>query len=271
MARVVEQGWCEVDRGRLYYELDARGSGTPLLFAHGAALDRRMWRAQVEAFAGKRPCLAYDARGYGRSSTPEGPYRPYEDAVRLCEGLGLDRVIAVGHSVGAHRMLELAIAAPHLVGGLVSLCMSGLSAVPLPTEQRRWSAVLVRTALDQGIDAARPIHRASPWFDVGKDATGVAREIDQMLRDYSGWHWVNETSAIGLEPPAGARLAEVAVPSLIVTGGRDLPYNAAIAEALVNGIAGASRLHIEHAGHMANMEEPEVISDSLGAFAERCT
>src|SRR5262245_17718569 len=91
----------EVNGTRLYYEV--RGAGPALLFLHGFTLDHRMWNRQVEDLAKAHQVITYDARGFGRSAMPgTEPYRHYEDAAALCEHLGLTRVIAIGHSIGAH-------------------------------------------------------------------------------------------------------------------------------------------------------------------------
>jgi pimeloyl-ACP methyl ester carboxylesterase len=65
----------------------------------------------------------------------------------------------------------------------------------------------------------------------------------------------------------GTRLADVRAAALIVTGGRDLPYNTIIGDALCAGIAGSVRLHLPRAGHMANMEEPAAVNEAIARLA----
>src|SRR5512146_2752360 len=100
-----------------------------------------MWRPQVEALAGRFRVVVYDARGFGRSALPsEGPsYRHCDDAAALCEHLGLARVV-VGHSIGAHQTLELALERPALVAGWAAICPAGLTSVPFPADLTRMFA-----------------------------------------------------------------------------------------------------------------------------------
>ena len=43
------------------------GAGAPLVFAHGAAGDARLWRAQLAALADEFTVVAWDEPGAGRS------------------------------------------------------------------------------------------------------------------------------------------------------------------------------------------------------------
>jgi pimeloyl-ACP methyl ester carboxylesterase len=42
-----------------------------------------------------------------------------------------------------------------------------------------------------------------------------------------------------------------------------------VASRLVDGIRGATALHLPQAGHMANLEEPAVVNAALAALASR--
>ncbi|GAB1819461.1 alpha/beta fold hydrolase [Herbidospora sp. RD11066] len=88
---------------RLFYE--DFGEGEPVVLIHGWPLSHRFWEAQTGPFvaAGKR-VIAYDRRGFGRSSQPWTGYDLATftaDLARLIDALGLDRVSLVGFSTGA--------------------------------------------------------------------------------------------------------------------------------------------------------------------------
>lgn len=263
----MESGVAEVNGTRLYFE--ARGTGRPILFLHGYTLDRRMWSRQVEAFAGAHRVVAYDARGFGRSALPGAePYLHCEDAAALCEHLGLRRVVVVGHSIGGHQMLELALSRPDLVAGYVSVCTSGLASVPYPPDVLAMFVRIREAAASEGVDAAKRIWQRSGWIGPSRDDPVVAREMDLMLDDYSGWHFLHRNTARHLEPPAAERLASLAMPAVIITGARDLPYNAAVAGALLRGIRGARRVDLAGT-HMVNMEEPDAVNAAIAELAGR--
>ena len=66
-----------------------------------------------------------------------------------------------------------------------------------------------------------------------------------------------------LAPPALDRLAEIAVPVLVLTGGLDLDTVQDAAERVVSGIAGARRIDWPDAGHLPSLEQPAAFLDVL--------
>ena len=50
----------------LYYT--EAGAGEPILFCHGAGGNAASWFNQFGEFAGDYRCIAYDCRGFGRST-----------------------------------------------------------------------------------------------------------------------------------------------------------------------------------------------------------
>jgi non-heme chloroperoxidase len=86
----------------LYYE--DHGSGTPVVLIHGYPLSGRAWDKQVPVLleAGHR-VIAYDRRGFGKSSQPAVGY-DYDtfaaDLHTLMDTLDLHDTTLVGHSMG---------------------------------------------------------------------------------------------------------------------------------------------------------------------------
>jgi 3-oxoadipate enol-lactonase len=263
--RGTETGMAEVNGTRLYYEV--HGAGSALLFVHGFTLDHRMWNRQID-LATTHKVVCYDARGFGRSDLPTGEtYRHYEDAAALCDYLGLQRVVAIGHSIGAHQMLELALSRPDLVAGWVAVCMAGLTGIPFTDDITKMFGAVRQAAREKSVEAAKEIWGHGGWFAPARERPDLATELDQMLTDYSGWHWTHDNPAQGLDPPAAHRLVELRAPAVVVTGGRDLPYNQTVRDALLARITNVSTLDLPRASHMANMEEPAAVNRAIGELA----
>jgi non-heme chloroperoxidase len=86
----------------LYYE--DHGSGKPVVLIHGYPLSSASWEKQAPALldAGYR-IIAYDRRGFGKSSQPAGGYNYdtfAEDLHKLITHLGLQDLALVGFSMG---------------------------------------------------------------------------------------------------------------------------------------------------------------------------
>ena len=81
--------------------------GQPMVFAHGFGCDQSMWRLVAPAFEDRFRVVLFDHAG---SRSNPGTYDPArhttlagyaEDVLQILNGLDLDDVIFVGHSVSA--------------------------------------------------------------------------------------------------------------------------------------------------------------------------
>jgi pimeloyl-ACP methyl ester carboxylesterase len=123
-----------------FVELNPQGART-IVFVHGMSAQLRHWQYQLDAFAaaGYR-VLALDLPGYGKSDKPGSfPYTMEALADVLLELLDRQAVaqpIIVGHSMGGHLALSLAIRHPGRVGALVLTNSAGLEA--FSRRERAW-------------------------------------------------------------------------------------------------------------------------------------
>lgn len=114
------------DRGRL-----------PVVLTHSFGGSSAQWAPQLEHLRRMRRAIAVDLRGHGSSAAPrDGDYAVASFAADLgaiLDGLGLGRVVLVGHGLGAKAALEYAGAHPDRVAGLL------LAAAParIPDAQAR--------------------------------------------------------------------------------------------------------------------------------------
>ncbi len=86
------------------------GTGRPVVFLHGWALNSDMWQYQMIHLANQGfRCIAYDRRGHGRSSDPGRGY-DYDtlagDLASVMERLDLRDAVLVGHSMGAGEVVR---------------------------------------------------------------------------------------------------------------------------------------------------------------------
>jgi pimeloyl-ACP methyl ester carboxylesterase len=100
-----------------------RPAGRPVLFVHGFAHNRHVWEGLAGHLApGLRP-IAFDLRGHGDSgwSIP-GRYAMDDYASDLpvvLDGLGIERAVVVGHSLGGNAATLFAARQPRRVEALV--------------------------------------------------------------------------------------------------------------------------------------------------------
>lgn len=130
----VQEVWVEHPQGRLYTRSwtpagATLGTPAPILLVHDSLGSVELWRDFPEALcaATGRRVIAYDRLGFGRSSPRQGPLPPdfIADEARttvplLRAQLGLETLIALGHSVGGGMAVHCAAQWPQACVGLVT-------------------------------------------------------------------------------------------------------------------------------------------------------
>jgi pimeloyl-ACP methyl ester carboxylesterase len=93
-----------------------------------------------------------------------------------------------------------------------------------------------------------------PRCETGQVAPRIVDRVREMSKPALPNFFVMEEP---LAPPAVGRMSEIKTPALVVVGELDDPSLHAIADWLVNQIAGAREVVIPGAAHLPNMEKPQ--------------
>jgi N-formylmaleamate deformylase len=111
---------------RVHYYRTARSAKTrswpSLVLLHGITDSGLCWPRVVKALAPEYDMILPDARGHGQSDKPSTGYAPQDhatDVAGLIRGLGLERPVLIGHSMGAGVSATAAALYPDLVGGVI--------------------------------------------------------------------------------------------------------------------------------------------------------
>ncbi len=115
---------------RVYFE--EAGRGRPILCLHTAGSDTRQWRHVLndDEFTADNRIIAFDMPWHGKSLPPEGfetqeyllTTKTYIDTIlAFCDGLGLDRPVLAGCSMGGRIALQLAALHPDRFSGFIAI------------------------------------------------------------------------------------------------------------------------------------------------------
>ena len=251
------------DDSGIYFEL--AGSGRPLVLIHGNMLDSRMWDLNFHQLAGHFTVLRYDMRGFGRSGSASlATGSVVGDLAGLLDYLNIDSTSICGSSLGGVAAMNFCLEHPDRIDSLI-LADSDLSGFPISAELA--DAILqTHHALSDGdIDKAVDIWLNHPMLAPARRLPAVDSLLQSMVRDYSWRDWLGGRAFL-LDRAAIGRLGEIVASTLVLTGREDMPRFAAIAETLCRDIANSRRLVIPGAGHLPNMERPDVFNEAVIDF-----
>jgi pimeloyl-ACP methyl ester carboxylesterase len=122
---VFERRGIDVEGGRLTIGLcgpDHTQARAVVLAVHGITASLMSWSAVARASGADLAFVAVDLRGRGGSGSLPGPFgmRAHaDDMVRVLDDIGVDRVVAAGHSMGGYVASVLAARNPDRVQSLV--------------------------------------------------------------------------------------------------------------------------------------------------------
>lgn len=220
------------DQAALFYR--RHGSGPPLLLLHGltGTGDDFAHLFDREDLARSYDCVTPDARGHGRSTNPSGAFsfeRCARDVLALLDALHLDRIRAVGISLGANTLLHLATLAPARVERAV--LVSGAPRFPEATRAtfRAYAAAPRETEVEARLHSLH-VH--------GPAQVDALRQLPARLAD--------DPHDMSFTPE---RLADIRAEVLIVTGDRDPLYPLELSLELYRGIGRASLWVVPGGGH----------------------
>ncbi|MFL5951628.1 MAG: alpha/beta fold hydrolase [Gaiellaceae bacterium] len=231
---------------------------TERVLVHAGIADSRMYAQQLRTLA---PARALDLPGFGTEPL-ESQTVDYRQFVR--DRLQGEPVTLIGTSLGGAVALELALETPERVAALV-LVGPGLDGHEWSDEVRSsWDEeekAFERGDLDAAVEANLRV-----WLpdDVDPDVRALVAVMQRNAFELQAGY--DDLQTKRLEPPASARLAEVGVPTLVVTGDEDVRDIHEIADKLAAGIPGAERATIAGSGHLPSLERPDEFDAVVLAF-----
>ena len=246
------------------------GSGPPLVLVHGAALDSRSWRPQLDALADELTVVAWDEPGVRRSSgLPEGfDLAGFADALAaVVSHLALGPAHLAGLSWGGTVVLECWRRHPDLVASLILIDTYAGWSGSLPADEVARRVDGVRQMLEAPAEDFDP---TLPGLFGGEPSAEVVALMEEMAADVRP-----ETLALELGIMAAADLSdvlpEIDVPTLLVWGELDSRSTLEVARRFEADIDGSELVVIEGAGHMSNLERPDLVNEAIRNFCGRHT
>src|SRR5688572_6423428 len=238
--------------------------GAPwVVFSNSLATDLSMWDDQAAALGDKFQILRYDQRGHGGTDAPEEKYSfdlLVADVIGLFDALEIERAHFVGLSMGGMTAVALAEKHSDRLDRVVP-CDCGPASTPQSAQQ--WEE-RITIAREKGM-AALVEPTIGRWFPAEFLAANkaTADKVRAMIRTtpaagFIGCAWA--LSDFDLRPG----LSKIDRPVQFVCGDKDASLGGT--KALHAGVAGSSFVGIEGAGHISNVEQPEIFTRALKEF-----
>ncbi|OFJ50295.1 alpha/beta fold hydrolase [Mycolicibacterium grossiae] len=277
-------------------EVGPENAPLTVVFAHGFCLRMGAFyfqRARLsEQWGDQVRMVFYDQRGHGQSGdappdTFTVPQLGQDLEAVLAVVAPRGPVVLVGHSMGGMTVLSHARQFPkqyksRIVGvALISSAAEGVARSPLgeilrnpALEAARFAVRYAPSAVHRTRGAARsvigPILRAASYGDE-KISPSVVAFSERMMHDTPIATLVGFLHALEVHDETAALATLARIPTLVLCGDRDLltpdEYSASMAAALPK----CELVIVPGAGHLVQLERPEIVDDALVRLVERAT
>ena len=252
-----------VNQTRLFYRLQGAAELPVIVLSHSIGTDHSMWDLQAADLLSHFRVLRFDTRGHGASDVPAGEYSLEtlgRDVLGLLDALGFSKISFCGLSMGGAIGQWLAVHAPERLSTLVLANTS-----PRLGSVQMWSDRI--SAVQKGGMAAIGEMAMGRFFSPETLARPNA-QVENVRSVLLGTSPVGYTGCCAAlrDFDGRAALGKIQVPTLVISGGRDVstPW-AGNSELLAQGIAGASSLRLP-AAHLSNLERPKSFTAALFGF-----
>lgn len=229
------------------------GRGRTLLFFNGFGMDLHQWDGQAALLARQYRVVRFNPRGWGRSSAPASRVSPVEDAVALLDALHVDRVVAVGASVGGADALELAVSHPDRVTAMVLAGPTPEAYAWTDAYEHRLAGFTIAT---RGERVQRML--SDPYYvPAAQRDPALASRVRRNIGDNAKAFASRAALARAAGPPPFERLASIRAPTLVIVGSLEHPEVVRAADRIVEGLPAARRATLDGVGQMGHVERPD--------------
>jgi len=259
-----------MDVGGASLRYDVRGSGPPLVFINGWALNYTVWDDQVAEFARDHRVIRYDLRGFGKSTGHADATRDADDLRILLDSLGVPTVRVVGLSRGAMIAATFAVRWPQRVDAVVLYGMGPPLDFPIQPDRGERQGRLAQVARDHGVDSLKVFIGTLPLAWMPPDRPDIVAKMQRTLADYDARDLIDPRPPSNrVARPTIAELSRLSVPVLLIHGDHETPLPPQVADTLARRIPGAKRVVITSGGHGAHLAQPDAFNRELRVFLEK--
>ncbi|MFB3853502.1 MAG: alpha/beta fold hydrolase [Vicinamibacterales bacterium] len=238
-----------------------------LVLLHAFPLSARMWAPQMEAVPPGWRFLAPDLAGLGETDDRAGEPSMDDyaaDVVAILDHLHIADVVLGGLSMGGYAALAVLRLAPERVRALV-LADTRPQA---DTDEGRRSRRAMLARVDEGGVAALAEDMIPMLLSARMRAEkpDVERQVRRLIRGNRPEGIRAAVRRIMSRPDSTTLVRGLEMPVLILNGEEDTVTPVAAAREMQAMIAGSSLVVIPGAGHLSNMEQPDLFNGALAAF-----
>lgn len=244
------------------------GAGPDVLLIGGLGDTVESWQFQLDGLRDRYRLTAFDNRGAGRTAMPEAPLSVEEmaaDAAGVIRAHDIRPAHVAGFSGGSIIAQELALRSPTLVRSLVLQ-----STWPVMDPYLRAWGRFVSRFVDVAASERAFLEDFYLWIYTARAHNdGTVDQIIEEVLDFPHKQSNEDVQSFLealIEHDTSDRLPQIAAPTLVLAGGRDMTARPSLCRAVAELIPGARFEVMEEEAHQPFQEVPDQWNARVDAF-----
>jgi 3-oxoadipate enol-lactonase len=243
------------------------GTGQVIIFIHGFPFNKSTWQPQIEFLKKSYRVIAYDIRGFGKSSLGDEVISIdlfATDLVKFMDALNIEKATVCGLSMGGYILMNAVSRFPERFDAII-LSDTQCIADSEESKEKRYQTInqVEAKGLDEFAEAFVKNIFTKKSLEVKKD---IVEEVKNIILKTSPKTITETLKALAQRRESCNLLKTVPVPALIICGKDDTVTPLSQSELMFNTMPNATLHSIDDAGHMSNLEQPEIFNEHINNF-----
>lgn len=248
--------------------VERRGRGPDVLLIAGLGDPAEAWQPQLDGLADRYRLTAFDNRGAGRTPLPEGPLsvlQMADDAAALLRALEVPAAHVAGFSGGSFIAQELALNHPGLVRSLVLMSTMARPDAYFRSMAGFWHWMVERAPSERAMLEAFFLWVYTPRAHADGTVDRIIEETLTFPHSQSVEAFQRQLASFSSHDTLD-RLAEITVPTLVLSGELDIATPPRLGRVVAEGIPGAAFEVLPGEAHQPFQEVPDMFNARVDSF-----
>ncbi len=236
------------------------------MFLHAFPMNRRMWEPQVAALSARHRVITVDLRGHGESDAPLWRYsldQHADDLKALLDRLTVRQAVFVGLSMGGYLIFAFHRKYPERINALV---LADTRAEADRPEQVAWRFQLAQRAYAGGAKVVAEEMIPKLLAPGSRAKPELVERVRAIIQSTPVTGIAGDLMAIAERPDSTGQLPAIHCPALVMAGEQDGLTTPEDNRRIAAGIPGARFEVVPAAGHLSNLEQPDIFNRTMLHF-----
>lgn len=253
--------------------IDEGAANAPaIIFIHGFPLNKAMWNKQIAVLKHNYRVVAYDVRGHGNTNVGDSDFSIelfVNDLLGLMDVLKINKCKLCGFSMGGYIALNAVENYADRFEAIILCDTNCIQDTPEAKDGRMKAIESIKSSgLEQYADDSLKKLFAPISFSNQIEEIAIVRNMIVTTAEQSLFKTLH---ALAERKESCTNLHNINVPALILVGKEDAITSPDVAMSMHEKIKGSTIHIIDNAGHLSNMENPNLFNEQLTKFLKNTT